>query len=84
LSLPSDKLNSVDGFTRDSPDSSAASFANLRRFRVSGKATIVVFWKQMHKNEFGDAESDGANQSDGHERRARARFVARGYCVFNA
>jgi hypothetical protein len=56
----------------------------LPRFRVSGKATIVVFWKQMHKNEFGDAESDGANQSDGHERRARARFVARGYCVFNA
>jgi antirestriction protein ArdC len=52
--------------------------------RKGEKATTVVFWKQMRQNESGNAESEGADQSDGDERRACARFVARGYCVFNA
>jgi antirestriction protein ArdC len=52
--------------------------------RKDEKATTVVFWKQMRRNDSGNAESDGADQSDGDERRPWTRFVARGYCVFNA
>ena len=47
--------------------------------RKDEKATTVVFWKHS-----GNAESEDADQSDSDERRAYARFVARGYCVFNA
>jgi antirestriction protein ArdC len=52
--------------------------------RKGEKATTVVLWKQMRKSDSGDAKSDGADRSDGDEREDRTRFLARGYCVFNA
>jgi antirestriction protein ArdC len=52
--------------------------------RKGEKATTVVFWKQMRRDDRGDAESDCADRSDHDEHEDRPRFFARGYCVFNA
>ncbi len=46
--------------------------------RKGEKATTVVFWKELRKGALGET------QSDDDERESRARFFARGYCVFNA
>ena len=52
--------------------------------RKGEKATTVVFWKELRKSDSGDAESDAADRSDDDNSHGRARFFARGYCVFNA
>jgi antirestriction protein ArdC len=52
--------------------------------RKGEKATVVVFWKQTRKNDQGDASSHDADGPDQDKREARLRFLARGYCVFNA
>ena len=52
--------------------------------RKGEKATTVVLWKEMRMGGPGDPKSDGAGRSDADEREDRARFLARGYCVFNA
>lgn len=52
--------------------------------RKGEKATTVVFWKQLRKSDSGDTESDAADRSDDDNSHGRARFFARGYCVFNA
>ena len=52
--------------------------------RRGEKATTVVFWKQMRRDERVDGGADDGNGADCDEREDRPRFFARGYCVFNA
>jgi antirestriction protein ArdC len=49
--------------------------------RKGERSTTVVFWKQFRKEE-ADAPGDDANDGDAADH--RARFMARGYAVFNA
>jgi len=56
----------------------SAMVAGRCQVRKGEKATTVVFWKELRKGALGET------QSDDDERESRARFFARGYCVFNA
>jgi antirestriction protein ArdC len=51
--------------------------------RKGEKATSVVFWKQMHRHH-SDADRSGAACTYSDEYEDHRRFLARGYCVFNA
>jgi antirestriction protein ArdC len=52
--------------------------------RKGEKATTVVFWKQMHRDQRSDADPSAADGTHCDEHEDRPRFFARGYYIFNA